>query len=196
MSIFLTADLHLGHSNIAGPKTSIWKEGYRGYESVEQMDADIIDNLNRFVQPDDKLYIIGDFAMGGHNKIPDYRRRIACQEIHIVLGNHDSHIRKYADLFASISESKTIFVDKQGIYLHHYSCRVWEGSHKGFMHAYGHSHGSIEHSPCGKSMDVGIDNAFKIFGAYRPFHAQEFMHLMNKREIEFLDHHSSETNVR
>jgi len=196
MSTFITSDLHLGHSNIAGPNTSIWKEGYRGFESVEQMDDEIINNINRFVQPEDTLYVVGDFAMGGHTRIPDYRRRINSQEVHIILGNHDAHIRKYADLFASVSESKTIFVNKQGIYLHHYACRVWEGSHKGFLHAYGHSHGSIEHSPYGKSMDVGIDNAFKIFGAYRPFQAEEFMYLMHKRKIEFPDHHSSETNVR
>jgi len=196
MSIFLTADLHLGHSNIAGPKTSLWKTGFRHFDSVEEMNAAIIDNINKMVGQKDTLYINGDFAMGGHHKIPDYRRRIICENIHIILGNHDDHIHKYADLFSSISESKLIYWNKEGIYMNHYAGRVWYGSHKGYYHAYGHSHGSLEHTPYGKSMDVGIDNAYRLFGAYRPFYIEEFMYMLKDRPIEFPDHHSEQTNVR
>jgi calcineurin-like phosphoesterase family protein len=189
-NIFLTSDLHLGHRNIAGPKTSTWKTGYRNFDSVEEMDALIIDNINQV------LYIVGDFAMGGHHKIPDYRRRIVCENIHIVLGNHDEHIPKYSEFFSSISAGKLIYVNKQGIYLHHYSCRVWEGSHKGYFHAYGHSHGSLERTPWGRSMDVGIDNCYRIFKEYRPFSFDEVALLLEDRPTAFPDHHSSETNVR
>jgi len=196
MSLFLTADLHLGHANIAGPKTSNWKTGYRNFDSVEQMDANIIDNLNRCVGVDDTLYIIGDFAMGGHTKIPAYRNRITCRNIHIILGNHDEHIRKYSDCFTSMSENKLIYWNKEGIFMHHYACRVWYGSHKGYYHAYGHSHGSLEHTPYGRSMDVGIDNAHRLFGYYRPFQAEEFCYMLKDRYIERPDHHSAETNVQ
>lgn len=197
MSIFLTSDLHLGHANIAGPKTSNWKTGYRNFDSVEEMDAHIIDNINKHVKQDDILWIVGDFAMGGHHKIPDYRNRIVCSNIHIVLGNHDGHIPKYAELFSSISAGKLIYVNKQGIYLHHTACRIWEGSHKGYQHAYGHSHGSLEGSPWGRSIDVGVDSAFKHYlGEYRPFEYGEFSEIVDKRDIKFEDHHSPETNVR
>lgn len=74
--------------------------------------------------------------------------------------------------------------------------RVWYGSHKGFYHAYGHSHASLEKSPYGKSMDVGIDNAYKLTGEYRPFSVDEVVNLLDKRSIEFPDHHSPETDVK
>lgn len=195
MSVFLTADLHLGHANIAGPKTSTWKDGFRTFGSVEEMDAHIIDSINIRVRQNDTLWVIGDFAMGGHHKIPDYRRRIICQNVHIVLGNHDPHLPKYADLFSSIQGSKLIYVNKQGCYLHHYSCRVWEGSHKGYYHAYGHSHGNLEHLPWGRSMDVGMDSVYRNFGEYKPLEFDEFTYFLEDRKLEFPDHHTPETNV-
>ena len=48
---------------------------------------------------------------------------------------------------------------------------------KGAIHLYGHSHGGIK--DFGKSMDVGID-AHKEF---RPFHINEILQIMEKREI-------------
>lgn len=78
----------------------------------------------------------------------------------------------------------------------HYSMRVWNGSHKGFIHLYGHSHSSLEHAPWGKSMDVGVDNAYRLFGEYRPFSLKEVVEMMSKREIEFIDHHDKNTNIR
>jgi calcineurin-like phosphoesterase family protein len=196
MSIFLTADLHLGHANIAGPKTSTWKTGYRNFRSVEEMDHAIILGINAHVKEDDTLYVVGDFAMGGHHNIPDYRRRIMCKNIHIIRGNHDEHINKYVDYFSSISDSKLIYVRKEGIYMNHYASRVWYGSHKGYYHAYGHSHGTLEHTPYGRSMDVGVDNIYRLCGAYRPITTDELFWLLKDRKIELPDHHSPETNAR
>jgi len=44
---WLTSDLHLGHKNIVGPKISNWKTGYRTFDSIDQMDSTIIDNINK-----------------------------------------------------------------------------------------------------------------------------------------------------
>jgi calcineurin-like phosphoesterase family protein len=41
------------------------------------------------------------------------------------------------------------------IILCHYAMRVWDRSHYGSMHLYGHSHGHLP--DYGKSMDVGVD---------------------------------------
>lgn len=199
--IWLSSDLHLGHANIAGAKTSNWKAGYRIFDSVAEMDYTIIDNINRLVAPEDELYLLGDFCFGGHHKTPDYRRRIACQNIHYIKGNHDQHIDKYADFFESMQDylSKTLITNdgrKVPFVMSHYAFRVWLGSHKGFYHIYGHSHGSLEHTPNGKSMDVGIDNAYNLFGEYRPFSLEEVVNILDKRAIAFNDHHSSETNVK
>lgn len=198
---WLASDFHLGHANIASEKTSNWKQGYRKFNSVEEMDYTIIDNINKLIAPDDTLYFHGDFCFGGHIKTPDYRRRIACQNIHFIRGNHDKHIDKYAGYFTSIQDYLDVTLKTQDgrkvpFIMCHYAFRVWLGSHKGFYHTYGHSHGSLEHSPNGKSMDVGLDNAYALFGEYRPFALEEVLDILDKREIAFNDHHSSETNAR
>jgi hypothetical protein len=43
-------------------------------------------------------------------------------------------------------------------------------------------------------MDVGIDNAYKMFGEYRPFSLDEVVSILDKREIAFHDHHSPKAN--
>jgi calcineurin-like phosphoesterase family protein len=198
---FITSDLHLGHANIAGPNTSQWKQGYRNFSSVQEMDYKIIENINEHVKQDDTLWMLGDFSFGGHTKIPDYRRRIYCKNIHIIRGNHDHHIAKYAEFFSSIQDTKYVWLyDSNGVkhpwVFCHYAMRIWEGSHKGYFHGYGHSHASLEHTEYGKSMDFGIDNAYRLLGEYRPFSVDEGVKILSKRPIEFPDHHSSETNVK
>jgi calcineurin-like phosphoesterase family protein len=198
--IWLSSDFHLGHANIAGPYTSNWKQGYRDFSSVEEMNNTIIYNINKHVAKDDILFYHGDFAFGGHTHIPDYRRRIACETIHYILGNHDHHIPKYRDYFNSIQSylETTLRLGERTIAftMCHYSMRVWNGSHKGHMHTYGHSHDSLEWAPNGKSMDVGIDSAYRILGEYRPFSLEEVVDILDKRDVAFHDHHTAETNSR
>jgi calcineurin-like phosphoesterase family protein len=196
---WLMADPHFGHANIAGPHTSNWKNGYRIFSSVEEMDNTIIDNINQLVEDDDELFVVGDFCFGGHKNTPNYRRRINCRNIHIIRGNHDKHIDKYKDFFSSIQDYLEItLVGANGMkhptVMLHYGMRVWIGSHKGFLHAYGHSHGSLP--SLGRSMDVGVDNIYALTGEYRPISEEEFIKFVGNKPIEFADHHNSETNVK
>lgn len=199
--IFLTSDLHLGHSNIAGPNTSNWKNGYRHYNSVKEMDCTVIENINNIVGQDDVIYFHGDFSFGGHQYIPGYRERIICKNIHFIKGNHDKHIDKYKNCFSSVQDyldvTLTTKENKKATFIMcHYAFRVWLGSHKGFYHTYGHSHASLENNPNGKSMDVGIDNAYRLFGEHRPFSLEEVIDILDKRDVAFNGHHTKESNAR
>lgn len=98
------------------------------------------------------------------------------------------------DLFARVNHVLTINHNGYTIFMSHYAHRVWLGSHKGFLHFYGHSHDSI--CEWGKSIDVGIDSAYRYFGEYRPFTMEEAIKIADAREIEFPDHHNPKTNVR
>lgn len=193
--IFITSDWHLGHPNIAGENTSNWKSGYRHYTSVEEMDDTIINNINDIVSPKAIIMFLGDFSFGGHTKIPDYRRRINCETIHFIRGNHDQHIMKYKDYFTSIQDKWEGTINHNPFVLSHYAHRIWLGSHKGFFHAYGHSHSSLERYPYGRSMDVGIDNAYKLLGEHRPFHLDEIVDILGKRDVAIVDNHGKNTNV-
>ncbi len=192
--IWHTSDTHFGHVNIAGPKTSKWDNGYRNFDSVYEMDKTIIQTINKYVKPDDILYHNGDFAMGGHKYIERCRHALLCQNIHLCIGNHDGHIHKYKHLFTSVDWVQHLSYNKFKFFMSHYSHRVWEGSHKGYIHLYGHSHDTIPDH--GKSMDVGIDVAYKMFGEYRPFSIDEIISIMDKKDIVFVDDHGPNTNVK
>jgi len=192
--IWFSSDFHIGHKNICGPKISKWKEGFRTFDSIQDMNDDIINNINTYVKYDDTLYFLGDFAFGDHKKIPEYRNRIICKNIHICIGNHDegysnnTDIRSYKDSFSSVNDTIKFSINGQSFFLSHYAHRIWPASHKGTIHLYGHSHNSIP--DYGKSMDVGIDVAYKMFGKYRPFSYTEIIDIMDKKVIGILDHHA------
>jgi len=186
-NIWFSSDFHFGHKNITGPKISTWTGGYRDFNTIHDMNKTITQTINKYVKPDDTLYFLGDFCFGGHSKTPDYRYLIECQNIHLLKGNHDTHIIDYNTCFSSINDVLTVEHGKHKFFLSHYSHRIWLGSHKGVIHLYGHSHDSIP--DYGRSMDVGIDVARRITGEYRPFRIEEIIDMMDKKEIKYPDKH-------
>ena len=71
------------------------------------MDQVIIDNINNIVGCKDELYILGDFCFKGKKPI-EYRARINCQKVHLILGNHDQE-KKFVEqdnFFASVNYVK------------------------------------------------------------------------------------------
>lgn len=195
-NIWISSDWHLNHSNIAGKEVSKWNGGYRNFKSTYDMNEEIIKTINKYVKWDDELWFLGDFCFGGHKLTPRWRERINCQTFNVIRGNHDGHIDEYKDSFTSIQDYWEGQLGSHHFVLCHYAFRVWLGSHKGYLHCYGHSHSTLEKHPNGRSMDVGIDNAYKLTGEYKPFNINEVVSILMKREIAFNDGHNSETNVR
>lgn len=196
--IFITSDTHFGHTNLI-KGISKWEDkwGCRDFNGLEDHNKAIINGINNHVKCDDILYHLGDWSFGGMENIKKFMYQVNCQTIHLCLGNHDEHIRKeifYSSLFSSIQDVLQVKHGQHKFFMSHYAHRVWEGSHKGVIHCYGHSHSTIEKEPWGKSMDVGIDNAFKLLGEYRPFSIEEVISIMDKREIKFVDGHNKNTN--
>ena len=104
----------------------------------------------------------------------------------MIEGNHD-RIQDLQGLFETITPLTNVHVGGQLFVLCHFCMAIWNQSHRGAIHLYGHSHGGAEEwlnkaMPTRKSMDVGIDNAAKIFGGgeegYRPFHVDKIMEIM------------------
>ena len=186
MNIWFTSDTHYGHKNIAGKEVSRWTDGFRKFTSVQQMNEALITNINKYVKEDDTLYHLGDFAFGDAKVITEFRNSLVCKNIHLILGNHDQEIEdslELQELFTSVGYVYTGYVGKQQFHLSHYSHRIWPKSHRGTIHLYGHSHGSIP--DYGRSMDVGVDT----HKDFRPYHINEIYSIMSKREIHKIDHH-------
>ena len=215
--IYFTSDTHYSHKNICRGVSGWQEQSTRNFATVEQMNQAIVDGINSTVGIDDELWHLGDWSFGGINQIWEFRKRINCKDIHLIFGNHDEHIeanRKLPNavltqadkdfwdsdivtakrLFSSTQYVKILRTGKQTLFLSHYAHRVWDKSHHGRIHLYGHSHNSLEQQEWGKSMDVGIDATFARFGIYRPFSLTEILEIMDKRKVEIVDHHNSKTN--
>ena len=91
--IFFTSDTHFNHSNICHG-VSKWanERTCRPYQSLEEMNKSIVDNINSIVGEDDILFHLGDWSFGGKEQIWEFRKQIKCKNIHLILGNHDHHI--------------------------------------------------------------------------------------------------------
>lgn len=78
--IYFTSDTHFGHN-----KEFIYKP--RGFDSVEEMNECLLDNLVSTLLPDDDLYILGDVMLGDNEFGMKALNQLKCR-IHIILGNH------------------------------------------------------------------------------------------------------------
>lgn len=86
MNIFFTSDTHFGHKNII-------KYCDRPFESVGDMDDELVDRWNAVVQPNDTVYHLGDFAFAGTKRITELTARLN-GSIVLVAGNHDKQITR------------------------------------------------------------------------------------------------------
>ena len=90
MAIFVTSDLHFNHD-----REFVWKA--RGYNSVEEMNEDIVENFNSVVGKDDDVYILGDLCLGGGSPITLAKNKNLIESLngmlHIIRGNHDTNQR-------------------------------------------------------------------------------------------------------
>ncbi len=212
--LFQTPTTKYGHKNIV-KAVSDWedKNGCRDFKTVEQMNSVLVDNINKYVKPEDTLFCLGDWSFGGIDSINKFRFRLNVRDIHLVLGNHDDHIRKNKflgyvrdiplytkDIFSSTNDYLEISIDKKKIILSHYPMLAWNHAYRGSWHLYGHTHGTlfkyqqnVDWFHKSRMLDVGMDSAFDIFGEYKPFSFDDVKRIMEKKDFVSIDHHNKKT---
>lgn len=79
--IFLIGDTHFMHRNII-------KYCNRPFANVEEMTETLIKNWNSVVGKNDIVYVVGDFALCGKQKIIEIGQRLNGRK-RLILGNHD-----------------------------------------------------------------------------------------------------------
>ena len=221
MTDFVIADTHFGHRNIIGytrrrfclnaeelalmdsgapAKTRRNPNGWEiSPESVARHDEYLLRQINRLVQPKDRLWHVGDYCWGPRGKgIVDvarrYREAINCRHVNLIWGNHD--YRDIGHLFERTYDRYRLKWQGERIILCHCAHAVWEDSHRGGWNLYRHSHTTAEEAldqfmPQRRSMDVGVDNAFRIFGEYRPIALEEIRDLFRTRTGHSIDCHKN-----
>ncbi|MEQ4599964.1 MAG: metallophosphoesterase family protein [Methylobacteriaceae bacterium] len=150
MCTYFTSDTHFGHSGILSARM----QRPRPFASIQAHDEALIAAWNNRVRPTDEVWHLGDFAYAAS--------AARCREVfsrlngrkRLILGNHDA--RRTTDLgWYSQHERAEVIVEGRRLFLSHYAHRTWDGLHRGVLHLYGHSHGSLP--GCGRSLDVGVD---------------------------------------
>lgn len=178
--IFFTADTHFDHKNII-------RYCNRPFQSVKEMNESIIDNWNTTIGKNDFVYHLGDFAFADAQRQEQIARSLN-GSIHLIRGNHDRQIPKCFQSVTYLNEIRVEDPDsphgKQVIVLCHYAMRVWNKSHYGAWHLYGHSHGTLENDPNSLSIDVGVDT-----NNFKPYSYDDVKVAMFQKNFKPIDHH-------
>jgi len=80
--IYFTSDWHFNHD-----KDFIWKK--RGYNSVEEMNDDLINKICSTLEEGDEIWVLGDLVMGDIDRAAAVLSRIP-YSVHFLVGNHDT----------------------------------------------------------------------------------------------------------
>ena len=171
-------------------------------ESIQRMNEGLIKNWNEHISDTDDVYHCGDFMMGQSIYWESILNRLNGR-IHLIRGNHDEKfvkkdfvkdrmiwIKDYYEL--NVSDPEPLRGGKkQKIVLSHFAFKVWNKSHHGVWSCSGHSHGSLDKWHREQlSLDVGVDSEHTN---YYPISYEELKKVMSKKDVKFVDHHTSET---
>lgn len=186
MTIWFTSDPHYYHINII-------KYCNRPFFYVEEMNEAMIINWNNLVHPDDEVYILGDFAFCKDTQAVNILNRLMGKK-YLIEGNHDKKLLKHLSFTSCFEFTKPLyelsipdadaFYGSQRIVLCHYSMNVWNQSHRGSWHLYGHSHGSLPDNNRSLSFDVGVDAQ-----GFKPISYEQVKIKMGMKSFQPMDHH-------
>lgn len=101
--VFMIGDTHFCHSNII-------KYCDRPFNSTEEMNEKLIENWNKVVGKQDRVFMMGDFALCGKEKIIEFGNRLKGRKT-LILGNHEGASLKtyYEAGFEMISKYPILF---------------------------------------------------------------------------------------
>jgi len=186
--VWATSDYHFGHKNII-------KYDNRPFKDLDEMREEIILRHNSVVAPDEFVIFHGDFCLGGlppEDQVSILDRMNGT--FYLIRGNHDKvfwndlvlgrHPRRYFDVL-NITFGASKKKISAGVVASHCKFFVWPDSHKGCIHTFGHSHGSIpENLITDRSMDVGINT-----NNYYPYNYLDIIKMLKKKVVHTVDHH-------
>lgn len=137
--IYFTSDWHFNHD-----KDFIWKK--RGYNSVEEMNDDLINKICSTLDEGDELWVLGDLVMGDIDKAAAVLSRIP-YSVHFLVGNHDTLRRvNLYDSLGWVNHERAIQVTDGNwdFYLSHYPTITMNyddvKKHHPLINLHGHTH--------------------------------------------------------
>ena len=160
-------------------------DAVRNFPDIETMNDLMVSNINRNVEENDYLIHLGDWSFGGIEKVTEFRERINCKNIVLMLGNHDHHIQKekhLQKLFTHVTHYEELKVtkkhDSHKFILCHYPIISWNNQRNGAYMLHGHQHLKGDSRFCDrqeKRMDIGLCGSPE----FRPYHIDEIVTTLN-----------------
>jgi calcineurin-like phosphoesterase family protein len=182
--IWFTSDHHFGHSNII-------RFSGRPFRNALEMNECLIERWNAMIDPSDVVYHLGDIFWSSTREAREMRDRLNGR-ICLIRGNHDRTAESMNGAFEWIKDYHELKVEDrdapgnvQRIVLCHYAMRVWNKSHHGSWHLYGHSHGSLPDDPNARSFDAGVD-----CHGFAPVSYTRVKEIMAAKQFVPVDHHT------
>lgn len=184
-NVFFSSDLHLDHQAVI--------DFGRNFYSLEWMNEYIINEINAKVGKNDLLVLLGDTMMA-EKHYAKFLDVIICENVIILFGNH-CNIGKLKKIESDYQFEKLLYIgyylelniDKQIICCSHYPMFNWNYQDEGSISLHGHLHADesevVKEIHKYKSMDVGIDNYYKMFGEYSIFSFAEIKEILKNKLI-------------
>lgn len=162
----------------------------RKFSNVEEMNNTIYDNINNKVGKNDLLILLGDTMMIDK----DYNKFLSltnCENVIILYGNHCNPNKLNevtSDKLKYLGYYLELFINNKIICCSHYPTFHWNFQSDGSFMLHGHTHGDepsniLKEIHKHKSLDVGIDNYYNIFGTHNVFSLNEIQELLNSNLI-------------
>jgi len=153
--IYFTSDLHFGHENVI-------RFDNRPFETVDEMDAELIRRWNTKVDRGDLVYVLGDMIWKTKNSTAQNLIESLNGQIILIRGNHDRFLSnaKAKNGLAAVTDYDEIKVSLEDgtvrrCVLSHYFIPLYNGHRNGAIHLHGHSHFTDE-------ADLEIDLAAQL----------------------------------
>jgi len=163
---FFTSDEHYGHYNII-------RYCNRPFNSVEEMNEELIKRNNEIVKPNDIVIHGGDASLRDRKYLEEIIKRLNGQHF-FIRGSHDKWMdRSYHEMWC-----KTI--NSQHIVVCHYAMLVWPRSHYNSILLFGHSHSGLNDMVQGKCHDIGVDN-----NNFYPISEEKIFEIMKNKPDNF-----------
>lgn len=185
---FFTSDLqlHAFHKKIVSFTN-------RGVETTQEDHELWLKKLwNSQVPAGSMVYILGDVSFGRFDNTCEWLLGLNGQKI-IIKGNHDRaddlDLLKAANIIQNWHHYKEIKIGDTTACLFHFPITAWHRQHYGSLMLYGHCHGSFQGQ--GKTLDVGIDNSYNVFGKHCLFSEDDVLQYMQGREVYIAESHRS-----
>ncbi len=185
-NIYVTSDTHFNHN-----REFIYKK--RGFNSVEEMNANMINIINNtLVKEDDILIHLGDFCLNSNiDQFEAFINAIKVKNLWLLDGNHNNpwskNREKHKERIRYLGDYHSFKIKNYGTYiLFHFPILVWDGQAHGSKLLCGHSHGDLQFSRPETTVNKILDCGWDVHS--RPLSLKEVDNILNRKTIYQLHH--------